>query len=232
MIELTETHLPEEFVHLLHEQNTSQSDTGSKVVKSISNYTSLEMLALRSMKEFQQKDGNLQEIIQTLGWNNFRDRLSSVYIKKNIDGHYPFETDLEVVSDVKWLEESLMKYSVSGTPRSFLMAFYLKLQAIEHATTGVQIKELKYYDKILESIELLKLVKLKVLKIDWLLLQLMHFCDCLPYTTVEKSLKDGLYDDLYNQLSSDQKSAYINNLLSYGFAINDQDSLIPPAQAI
>jgi len=232
LIQLTETHLPEEFVRLLLEQKKIQSEASKNSSTSISDFKSVEMLALRSMKEFYQGHSTLQGIIQTLGWNHFRDRLASVYVKKILDGKYPHQTDLKTISDISSLDEELMKYSISGTPRSFLISFYFKLQAIESKAENGLISDLPYYEKILESIELLKFIKVKVLKIDWLLLQLLHFSLYLPKKEIEDAIKECSYDSLYNKLTAPQKSSYANNLLSYGFAINDHDSLAPAKEAI
>ena len=232
MIQFAEAHLPESFVLLLKEQELAHKNPKMSIASLLNDFESIKLLALNSMEEFYQGQLKIEEIVKSLGWNKFRDRLSSVYVEKYVTGYFPCKTNLELVKDILDLEESLLRYSVSDTARGFLISFYFKLQSIHTESENNLISNLPYYKSIQDSLELMKHLKMKVLDIDWLLIQLIHFCEFLSVNKVEEILSKGSYDDLYQKLTSSQKRSYALNLLHYGYAINDIESLAPAAHAI
>jgi hypothetical protein len=231
-VEFTEIHLPEEFVRLLQHQSKSQTEGAPKTTKFLEQYPSLKNLAMRTLEEFDPKKARLEVIINTLGWHSFRDRLAAVFIQKKIEGHYSFQSDIKLVSDVVALEERLLKHSVLSMPNSFFISLYFKFLSLEAENSNGRIEDLPFYNRIEQSISLLPRLKSRVVKIDWLLLQLIHFNEYIDQEKIAKKIESGKYDDLYGLLSSRQKSEMINNLLSYGYALGDKDSLIPPAEAV
>ena len=232
MISFCEIHLPEEFVSLLREQNFLHGENSANIAKVFMKYPSLNRLLTKSLSEFDQGNCRAEVIIQNLGWTSLRDRMASVFIKKQISGHYTYQTDLDFVQDTVDLEEKLIKHSILGSANSFLFSYYLKFLSIKYNVENFEIAKLEFYPKLEQSMKLLTHLQSRVVKIDWLMIQLMHFCEFIPYEIVEEQVKTGNYENLYKMLSTSQRKIMMNNLLCYGYAINDFETLVPPAEAV
>ena len=232
MIDFTEVYLPGEFVNLLRFNSSLSGDAGQRTAKYLESVPSLKHLAKRSLEEFDPEKCRLEVIINNLGSNSFRDRMASVYYQKLKDGKFTFKSDIGLIDDVIELEERLQKHTILGMPNCFLISFYFKLLSLENKVEDEGIKSLQFYNRIEEAIELLSELKTRVVKIDWLLIQLMNLCEFIPFSELKRKLKTESYEKLYSGLSTKQKGQMLNNLLSYGYAVGDKETLIPPAEAV
>ena len=73
LVHLKEIHLPEEFIFLLKQQGQMHGDVPGKVAKCLDKLPSLRQLAIRSLHEFDPHKKRVENMINNLGWNSFRD---------------------------------------------------------------------------------------------------------------------------------------------------------------
>jgi hypothetical protein len=175
----------------------------------------------KAFKEFDDGRG-VEKVMLALGWQNFRERMASIYVYKLIYGDYPGHTNMELVEDVKTFESRFMDHSVHGYSRLFLLGFYLKLANSEiQRREDNQFMEIKIPDEVQSF---LKLSQGRSEKIDWLILILAH----LNLGLGEKLLMNGLisgktFDELYQMLSKEVQEQMHQNLLAYGASIQEPD---------
>lgn len=215
MFVLPEIKLPNEFTQLLKSSifNTSDSiEKLSEVIDENKNFSDF----IKNVFADVGKGYSVKKIIKHLGWKNFRDRLSSIYLYHFKYGHYPRTSQVNLVEDISSLENS--SYSITGSSfsRSHMLGLYLKFANAQNSQT-LQIP--------LVLCELLKELRVKVIKCDWPLLVLWHFVEYAGTNHVSDIVKSGQfsYDYFYNYLSNEQKENYISNLLAYCYSIDEDD---------
>ena len=75
-----------------------------------------------------------------------------------------------------------------------------------------------------ELIHILKKSKIKIVKVDWLLLSLYHLEGYLGRELLLGEIDKGIkFEKLYKKLTDEQKSVMMGNLLSYGYSIGDHE---------
>lgn len=212
--------LPQEFLQLL-KTNLSVTSSPAPVFDVIRPNKALSAILEKAFKEFDDGRG-VEKVMLALGWQNFRERMASIYVYKTMYGDYPGHTNMELVEDVKIFESRFMDHSVHGYSRLFLLGFYLKLANIEvQRREDNQFMELKIPEEIQSF---LKLSQGRSEKIDWLILILTH----LNLGLGEKLLMNGLisgkkFEDLYQMLSKEFQELMNQNLLAYGASIQEPD---------
>ena len=100
--------LPREFISLL-KANLSTTPSAETVFSYIRLNKALYHIIDTAFKEFDDGRGP-EKVLMALGWSNFRERVSSLYVYKLIYGDFPLRTNIQLVDDVKndplyWLEE-------------------------------------------------------------------------------------------------------------------------------
>jgi hypothetical protein len=229
-IQLIEVNLPPDFLVMLKMNTHFTVDNASKIIRHIHEHDPLKRLIQRTFSEFDSQK-KIEGIISTLGWSNFRDRLTSVYLLKVLNGSFPFKTDPMLVNDLVSFEEKLVLHSVEGFSRSFMLGFYFKLIALHHHGTVEKLENLEFYPHVQDAIELLPKLKARMVKLDWLIIQLMHFCEALGKDAVGAHLENGDYHDIYAKLPTEKQTQMVSNFLSYSYAIQDRESIVPPLSA-
>lgn len=161
----------------------------------------------------------LGTIIKAVGWTGFRDRMTNAYIDYALNGEFSSTPNIRNISSIVDLEEELKPFTVAGFSRGFLLGFYLRMAQIEMEKKG---KEFSIIND--ELIKMLKLSKIKIVKVDWLLLCLYHLEGYLGRDLLLTEMDKGQsFENLFGKLTEDQKAVMMGNLLSYGYSIGDHE---------
>jgi hypothetical protein len=211
--------LPTEFCHLL-KLNLSVANSSSIVLERINTNRALYTCLEKIFKEFDDGRG-FEKTMAGLGWQNFRDRLASVYLYRWINGKFPEKTQLQLVDEIKGLENQFQHHCLNGYSRLFLLGFYLKLVNLKAQHLFSNYLEYKIPDEV---VILLRLSQIKSERIDWLILILTNLIWGLGYNTLLTSIANGKQlNDLYDLLDSDVRKMMFQNLLAYGVSIGEED---------
>lgn len=173
------------------------------------------------------KNQNIESMLNALGWNGFRDRLTSIYLYKMEHGQFPTAIDEHLLEEVKKFESTYDEYSFEGNSRIFMLGVYLKMGQMklkaEHQFMNDSLLELRPVVK-----KLLKLGTQKTTKGDWLILTLILLSnlvdDDLLLETAQKN--HGNFYKCFSLLDEKKKELLIMNLLAYGASINDDEIFI------
>lgn len=209
MLQLPHVKLPKEFTELL-KMAVSTPQTEREIFDGLMAKKHLSRVIETAFLEFD--DGKkLNPVMYGLKWANFRERLASVYVHKNVYGDYPLRTNTELVEGVVHLENRFKQHGIHNESRIFLLGFYLKL-----AKTGLTIPE---------SVDsLLKLSTVRTSRIDWLILILSYLVDALGEKPLAAHIGSGkAFSEIYRLLSDEQRFSMIENLLRYGASIQEDD---------
>lgn len=212
--------LPSEFVTLL-KSNLSITTSPAPIFDVIRPNQAIYLTLEKAFKEFDDGRG-LEKTMIALGWSNFRDRMASVYIYKAIHGYYPKSTSMDLIEDLKDLENRFINHGVNSFSRVFLLGFYLRLANIQtQRRENNKFLEIKVPEVIGAF---LKLSQGRSEKIDWLILIIMHLLNGLGDKLLMNSLMQGKkFDELYELLSPENKKNMMENLLAYGASIQEPD---------
>jgi hypothetical protein len=212
--------LPDELLTLL-KSNISVSSSPTPVFDIIRPNRGLFMILEKAFKDLDDGRG-LEKTMLALGWSNFRERMTSLYIYKSIYGDFPVHTQMELVDDIRALEVKFQDHSVFGPSRVFMLGLYLRLANINiQNRENNQYFELKIPDEVSG---LLKLSQGRTERIDWLILITMHLKEALGEKLLANSLASGKkFEELYDILPTDKREEMLSNLLAYGASIKEQD---------
>lgn len=161
----------------------------------------------------------LGSIVKAVGWTGFRDRMTNAYVDYALTGEFPSKPNIHNISSIIDLEEDVKPYTVAGFSRGFLLGFYLRMAQIQMEQKGRDFSIVTD-----ELIKILKLSKIKIVKVDWLLLSLYHLEGYLGRDLLLSEIDKGVrFEKLYEKLTEDQMSVMMGNLLSYGYSIGDHE---------
>lgn len=212
--------LPAEFLTLL-KSNLSVTTSPAPIFDIIRPNRALYHTLEKAFKEFDDGRG-LEKTMMALGWANFRDRVASLYIYKTVYGDYPVHTNMELVEDIKTLEQKYVDHGVHSFSRLFLLGFYLRLANIQvQRRENNQFLEMRVPDEVGA---ILRLSQGRSEKIDWLILIIMHLSEALGEKMLMNALLSGKkFEELYELMSSEARMKMSNNLLAYGASIRESD---------
>ncbi len=222
MVHLPALVLPKEFLTLLKELNSSQKS--SQIIAILRANPALSMILEKAFQEFDENKIGIEKITTTLGWDHFRDRMSSVYIFKILNSVFPDKTDMDLVEDIKVLENRFSDKSIAGDSRLFMLGFYLKILNLYESSQETDVS----LTQVSASVEkILALSKVRTDKADWLVMLVWHLCEFLgEYKLTELVSKGTSWSEIYQHLSEDQKFHLVSNLLSYGASIREDDPFL------
>lgn len=217
MFQLSFVSLPPEFIELLKSNIfiTSHSTFFDSIKKNQALCLSLE----RALNEFDDGRG-FEKTLSALGWANLRDKLASFYISKTTNGVYPLKTDISLVDDIRELESRFSNHSVNGFSRLYLLGFFLKMVNISNKKMNID-----HQVSVPDDIGVyLRLSQVRSVKIDWLILILIHLIEGIEDKTLLTSLAAGRgIDELYTLLPTGKRKWMFENLLKYGVSIGESD---------
>lgn len=212
--------LPSEFITLL-KSNLSVTTSPAPIFDVIRPNKALYLTLEKAFQEFDDGRG-LEKTMMALGWSNFRDRTASVYISKFIYGDFPQKTSMDLVEDIKVLEQKYLDHGVHSFSRLFLLGFYLRLANIQ-----IQRREHNHYLEIKVPDEvgpILRLSQGRSEKIDWLILIVMHLLNAFGDKMLTNSLIAGKkFEEMYQLMSPEARKTMSDNLLAYGASIREQE---------
>jgi hypothetical protein len=211
--------LPYEYCHLL-KTNLSVSNSFTIILDKVASNKSLYCSVEKLFKKFDDGRG-FEKTMSGLGWNNFRDRLGSIYLYRYLNGKFPTKIDLKLTDDIKQFENQFYHLEINGYSRLFLLGFYLKFANLLSKNKNVGSIGFKIPDEV--DI-ILRLSKIKSEKIDWLILIVTHLIWGLGYNTLLTSIASGKkIDELYDLLEPRIRKIMFDNLLAYGTSIQEHD---------
>ena len=214
MMEFPNIFLNEKFVVLLCHNFSTVDQSRGFLTRYMEENPDFEKLVSHSFRDVN-FSGQVDVLMRILGWVGFRNRLASIFIQYVQDKKYPEKPNLELVQDLIEFDRAVMPYAVRGFSRGFLLAFYLKLGRL---SLGESFKVPQ------EVFSLLGKVKVRVSRIDWVILLLWHFSD-----SVRVEELDGLLDGregfvgIEDRLSPIERDKLSTNMLTYSYAINDRE---------
>ena len=212
-------HLPPELVSLL-KMNLSGMNFSEEIFSRILQNRPLAMLIESTFPEFFDSK-KIDKMIVAVGWNGFRDRLTSLYVIKAQTGSFPKAVETLSVGDISDFHERLVHFGVSGYSRAYLLGLYLKLANISQQKLTGKRSQLV----IPADIDVfLRLSQKRSEKIDFLIIILCHLYYGLGDKLLLNSLASGKsFDVLYDLLNPDYKKQMSDNLLAYSASIGEPD---------
>lgn len=214
--------MPEHLTYLLRANMTSNGALYRDIHQYVYKRKGLYELVRRHFSEIDPY-GAADKLVKSLGWSGFRDRLAAIYLNYMWRGDYEASADLRTVQDVSDLEQFLSANTTQNYSRAFLLGFYLKSAEL----SGIDLDDEWKPANLIKDDELkgmLKAMGSRVIKIDWLVLQLLHFRSYLGFSKLAKMLNRACsYAELYGELSMDQREEMSKNMLSYGASINESN---------
>lgn len=217
--------MPEQFTYLLRANMT----TNGPLYKDIHQYFYKRKGLYELIRQhFSDIDpyGAADKLVKSLGWSGFRDRLAAIYLSYMWRGNYDGAADIQTINDILSVEKLLMGNTIQNYSRSFLLGFYLKSAEL----SGVDFGDEWRIENLIKDDQLkgmLKAMGAKVIKIDWLVLQLLHFRSFLGDAKLIQMLNRACsYAELYGELSMDQREDMAKNMLSYGASIDESSIFI------
>ena len=225
MIHLPAIVMPTELITLLKEPNAAMTGLDSPFSRMARKSPGTVLILERALTEFNEHNIGLEKIFVTLGWSHFRDRMTSVYLFKALNGAFPDKTDMDIVDEVKSFETRYRDKGITGQSRLFLLGLYLKFYNIylsqreDGASGGVSVP--------INVDRILGVSQVRTDRPDWLILVCWHFEAYFQVTPLLEMLKHGAtYQTLFAQLTKGQQQQMISNLLSYGASIQESDPFL------
>ncbi len=166
-------------------------------------------------------NGDLDYVLDNIGWEGVRNHLAAAYLYHANHGYFPRDDVLNYVEDILSFENSLKRYQVQGFSRVFLLGFYLKLDSIKKAREDwLSMVDIDYGKFFYMS-------KMRVDKMDWLILMLSHFAFYRGDEAIVDFIKDKTrYDSIYQSLDTEHKKRFISNSLTYAASICEPNFFI------
>jgi len=222
MINLPYISLPEYFTRLLASniQNNTQSNTNLELY--INENKEFNALVKKLFRDID-PDGFLGKILSISGWTGIRNRMAAVYLEHAMTGKFPDTANINLVSELVNVENKLRHFTQPGFSRAFMLAFYAKMTHIHLRKLSESTDQAPLIIKD-EHIELMRFSKAKSVRIDWLMLELIHYEHFFGLERVTDLLtQQTRHEALFALLTEEEKEQMIHNCLTYGASINDQE---------
>jgi hypothetical protein len=221
MIVYPVTKMPEYFTELLRANMQSTGSMFNELGHYVSERPGFKSLVTRAFREIDDK-ANVNQIVKSLGWHGFRDRLAAMFIERQESESFSETVDLSKSLELIALEDDFKDLTVGGYSRVFMLAFYLRLTLINLELEG---REGNHEDLLLdEGLKqlLLKYSSSRTIKLDYALLTFKHFYRYLGADQFESCLANKVsYEECLSRLSHRQSENLTSNLLSYGCSIGE-----------
>ncbi len=220
MIEYPYISLPEYFTLFLRSNMQSTGENYSGMNSYAQSSPPLQMIFKKFFKDID-LDGKPSLILKSIGWFGVRNRLADIFLDYHLKDEFSYQgKGLTHTKEIIALENDLVKHSVEGYNRAFLLGFYFQMakigaQKVQKKTSFFQGEEL---------IMLLEKAQSKSVKIDWLMVLLAHFSHFMGAEELGPYLnsKAGI-SLLLECLEDDHKKIFYQNMLNYGASINDPE---------
>jgi len=190
-----------------------------------------ENVVFRSLIQYGHRDfcptPTVEFLIKSFGWSGLRDNLAALVVAKVENNYYPHSPDKSLVHDVAAFEQGLEKFVVEGYGRAYLLGLYFKLAKSDgHIFSFLDEGPGLFSRGVLQC---LSQIRSKTIRIDWLLLLLIHFECFLGEAKLLEFVKKGTnFADIAGEISAAQEEVMQDNFLSYGASIGESDFFIHP----
>jgi hypothetical protein len=164
----------------------------------------------------------IEQILMSLSWLNLRDRLASLFVGKVFYGVYPNSIQMDLIEDVKEVENRFVDFQLDGYSRTFLLGTFIKfhnLQSLSFDSLGDHQIEIHP-----QTTEILKLAKIKIEKIDYVILFIHHLLSLIDFEEIKKLILEKFsFQQIYEALSLNERKMIHDNFLAYSTSINEFD---------
>lgn len=208
--------LPDELIFLLKSNMTHDQDILSFIYEVLENNQSLQYLFNHTFS-YVEGEKTFREMMKSLGWLHFRDRLSALYLNRIRDGYFPTQIDSSLINDMLILEQRLEDNTIQSVSRSYLLGFYLTTLKLTDEHFSARIPRVVF--------DLMKISRSRIERIDWMVLLLWHFATFLGDKYLHEAIVNErkTYQELYERLTKAQQKHMIRNFLHYSYSIQDPD---------
>lgn len=157
------------------------------------------------------------------GVKGFRDRLGELFLAKLDQGFFPKEVEINRVTSVQEFESRFESFSTLGDYRVFMLGLYLKMK--DYESFQMFGRQTSFLSIPLEVDEILAASDSKTQKLDWMIVILNSLLKFWSKEFIMEISKDGpqAIVDRIRGLEDKSKLIFLNDLSSYGFAINEND---------
>lgn len=209
--------IPDSFSLLLRSNLNAKENAYNYIIGELSKNKGHALLVEKIFLDNSPKSG-LFNSLKSLGWISFRNRIASAYVSKIENGIFSHvEGNLNIL-DILQFEEKFSKYTVEGYNRLFLLGLYMKLSCYSKYSS---IDWSEYiFDSLLETLDQ---AKSKTIKIDWLILMLIHLHQVSKTKILSQVKSDLNWHEIFSFLDEDIQQSFINNFLTYGASITEND---------
>tara|TARA_R110002049_G_scaffold58295_4_gene158750 strand:+ start:750 stop:1439 length:690 start_codon:yes stop_codon:yes gene_type:complete len=225
MNDLPHTILPDHLTLLLKANMASNGQLHRELDQYIYKRKDLYELVRRHFPDVNQY-GAVGKLIKSVGWIGFRDKITSLYLNYMWNGSYDSKQEPTFISDVLAIESFVSHNCLQNYSRGFLLGLYLKSAELSGQNLDSQLRA----KNIVNDTELkgmLRAMGSRVIKIDWLILQLLHFRNYLGFASLVSMLNRACsYAEIFGELSMDQREELTINMLAYGASINETNIFI------
>ncbi len=225
MLEFQHVTLPDYYTHLL-KVNMQSSAKSAFDLKAFLHQHKESSVLLKMIFADLDNTGSTDRLLKAVGWLGIRDRMANAFCHKLITGGFHSKQDYSLITDILEFEDQLKKYTVEGHSRAFLLGFYLKnlLLQLRVTKTDESIVSLVNSDEIFQ---LLQFSRARIIKIDWLIILILHFKFFFGFQPLLQDLKAGKdWNYFYQKCTPGQLGTLITNMLCYGSSINENDIFI------
>lgn len=211
--ELPFVQMPDYYNRLLVSNIQNNTATNTNLELYIQDHVYLNHLIKKIFKDID-ADGFVGKILSVNGFVGIRNRLAAAYIEHAITGNYPDQVNQTLIQEALVLEHNWRHFTPQGFSRAFLLGFYLKLASTQTKISAAIIQE--------RHLEYMKISKGKSVRIDWLMLCILHFDFFLGPERYMSCLQSNMsFDAIFSLLSEDEKERMLKNLLAYASSIGD-----------
>lgn len=216
--------MPDYFTRLLRGNMQPAGDLFRFLGVYFQDCSSLNALTLYSFADIDPQ-ARIDFFIKNLGWHGLRNRLTSLFLHYAEFGYFPTTTFPERVEPLVKLEELYKNSCVANFSRVFLLAFYLELIPYDEnhpKDHAVAIPNLKVVEELFPLFS--RFSKSKVVKLDIIILIVLHLISFLGREEVEKALAKGLsYHDILKKITPVQNELLVANMLNYGASVGEEE---------
>lgn len=164
--------------------------------------------------------GGIMTLINSVGWEGLKNRLSEAYLNQFFYGDFPREIELDLVLDAVDFEKRFQFLSPLSSTRVFQLGLWLKLVNLELEKNNL---EQKFVLIPPEVDEILISSRAKSVLPDWLIIATWGLVDLVGAAAAKDILisSKGKLNRIERELSEDNKKKWYEMFVRYGYAIQD-----------
>lgn len=170
-------------------------------------------------------DQTLQGLFRYHGWEYLRKLIISLFIYRIAYNQWPTTQTKPFIDDqYNFLEEELSGYSIRGTYRYSLLAFYLRLLELK-LYQDHKVTSFKLIESCSKAVEALSILNIRGAEIDIATLQAWHLGEYYSWDVFKNKIKSKYtYPECMSELSPGYKKNITANISTYLMSIGDEES--------